>query len=386
MEAEANPLPSDERTPPVTKMNFVGIAPPFQEQGLGQKMNENSCSEPYTLYTLDPRLEGVEQLLQVDGGRSDFPHHNASRMVGDDSRFPQRGARCQGQAKRSDDGISGAGNVVDLLRRGRDVSDPPILKERHTLLSSGHQHGARPELLLQRAPHLKQMPIITRGNTGEGGRLVMVRGHHRRALVQVQVMDLWINNNDLSLPSSKRENPLSDPFTDHSLRVVRDDHAIYHTKVFHHKREQPLRCVLREVHATLSVESDDLLTARHHPSLDRRGSRPVHHDPIALDPSGLELIHQSLPWRIVADDTHQDRRAAQRSNIRRNVPGATQSNALALHLHHWNRGLRRKTRNAPPDILVRHDVADDEKLLFSKPCHYLLVPDWRTSRQNSLEQ
>jgi hypothetical protein len=33
MEAEANPLPRDERTPPVTKMNFVGIAPPFEKQG-----------------------------------------------------------------------------------------------------------------------------------------------------------------------------------------------------------------------------------------------------------------------------------------------------------------------------------------------------------------
>jgi hypothetical protein len=39
MEAEANPLPRDERTPPVTKMNFVAIAPPFEyrveKQGIG---------------------------------------------------------------------------------------------------------------------------------------------------------------------------------------------------------------------------------------------------------------------------------------------------------------------------------------------------------------
>jgi hypothetical protein len=47
MEAEANPLPSDERTPPVTKMNFVGIALPFEKQGIGF------------------RVKGLEKLSQV---------------------------------------------------------------------------------------------------------------------------------------------------------------------------------------------------------------------------------------------------------------------------------------------------------------------------------
>src|SRR5574337_778037 len=71
MDAEANPLPSDDSAPPVTKMNLVAIAFPS---------------------ALHPIFQRIQQLFTTDGCRPSPPYYDTGRVVGDYGRLLQGGA------------------------------------------------------------------------------------------------------------------------------------------------------------------------------------------------------------------------------------------------------------------------------------------------------
>ena len=112
--------------------------------------------------------------------------------------------------------------------------------------------------------------------------------------------------------------------------------------------------------ARFAVHAHDLLLVRDDAGLDARVPRRIFHQPAAADVL-LGQQGQQLHRRVVlADGPEQFRRGFQRHEVAGHVGRAAGHETFAGEIHHRHRRFRRDARDAAPDELVEHHVADDE--------------------------
>ena len=118
--------------------------------------------------------------------------------------------------------------------------------------------------------------------------------------------------------------------------------------------------------ARFAVNAHDLLFVRHDAGFDARVPRGIRHQSGAADFLFNQKFFQPARGIVMANRAENFRRHVQRGQIARDVGRAAGHEAFALEIHDRHRRFRRNARDAAPDELVEHHVADDEHAGFRR--------------------
>ena len=120
-----------------------------------------------------------------------------------------------------------------------------------------------------------------------------------------------------------------------------------------------------DVEAVLDVVADDLLPRRVREAaedahLRRRAVAADLQDAAAVDALGRQLRQELPPRRVVADDRHRQRHAAEGEDVVDGVAGAAEEDVVAVLAKDQHRCLAGDPLRRAVDEAVGHDVAVDD--------------------------
>ena len=200
-----------------------------------------------------------------------LPTTTPAACVGDAHRGVQIRAGAEQRAERGDDGVAGAGDVVDLARDRRNVVGAVRRVEAHPLLRARDEQRRRRRAAARSACAFAVISASSRQRPTTLPELAAIGRDHRRAAILVPVVALRIDEHRLSRGARALDHrrDVREP----ALAVIGEDQEIG-------VGEQPVEVgELGREHLVrrrgLEIDAQQLLLAADDAQLDRRGQRRV---------------------------------------------------------------------------------------------------------------
>ena len=95
------------------------------------------------------------------------------------------------------------------------------------------------------------------------------------------------------------------------------------------------------------------------------------HQAVHVRPLLAQLLRQGLPRAVLADDAGDGRLRAEGAQVVDDVGRAAGDVGVPVGVHHHHRRFRRDAADPAPDVLIQHDIADDQDALPDEGVQYL---------------
>ena len=289
-------------------------------------------------------------------------------MVGEDGGLDRRRASRDGGGEGGDDGVARAGHVEDFLRDGRDVERLFVAAaEEQSLLAQRDQEQRGREVAEDLLRDAHESGVFQRvlgafvvGHTGQLEGFLAVRREQRQA-GDVDLVDrLRIEADPDAARFGQRLQFVQQRLGDDAFAVVADDDGVGLGQRGLDGGEQAGCFLEREVGAGLAVEPDDLLLLRDDARLDRGVAAGDGEEALGTDGLFGEKLAELVRGLVFAHGAEEFHRRLQLGEIAGHVGRTAGHVALALEIDDGHGRFGRNARDASPDELVQHHVADDE--------------------------
>ncbi len=312
------------------------------------------------------RLHQREDLARRRRRRAEFLDDGAGREVRQLQRRLDRRVGGERQRQHRDDRVARAADVEDGARDRRDAQTLAAgAEQRHAALAARDhdvaaaeqfQQRARPRVRATRRPSTA-MPVASFG-------LAHVGRDAGDAGEQPHVLGLGVGGDHAR--SLRR---LDDLAAEQALRVIAEDHGVIvaraaRDRLGHARRGRAWSSGARD---SQSARTTCWLCATMR-VLRVVGRPATRHDGGAVDRDAVEQRAHAFALGIVADGAGDTDRRADRPQVVGDVARAAERERVVRHGDDRHGGLGRDARDAAPDPLVEHHVADDE---HAPPAHPL---------------
>jgi len=299
---------------------------------------------------------------------ADLADDHARRVVAEDGRLDRRRACRDGQRERRDDRVARAGNIEHFLRDGGNVKRllPALAEQQAEIAERDEQHGGA-QLVQEEAGGLHQIFVLewirvarVVRQAGEFKSFLAVRRDERER-GEIQVMHRFrIEAQPDAALAAERLHSVEQRLGHDALAVIADDDGVRtRQRCFDHGQES-LRVGGAEVAGRFAVHAHELLLMRDDARLDT-GVPALDGDQAGAADMVQRELDAQLPLRLVtAHRAEQFGGRAERRKIAGDVGRAAGHKAFSLEFHHRHGCFRRNARDASPEKLIEHHVADDE--------------------------
>ena len=268
----------------------------------------------------------------------------------------------------ADDGVAGAGDVVNLASRSGNVQRRALRpQERHALVAARDQEAAAVNLGEHLVTGAGDLLVVVCGNAGRGFELLAVGRDEIETEVAGVIGALGIGQDGLALllgGATRRGQQLA---REDALAVVAADDAGDMGGAGRYAFDELLLQLVADALPVLAVDAEDLLGVGHDAELRRGGAMRVLEDVLRVHADVGKELAQAGALVVAAADADEPDLAAEGHEVLGHVGGATQSVVVRLPFNDLHRRLGRDAVDVPPDVLVEHQVADDEDLGSSAP-------------------
>ena len=192
-------------------------------------------------------------------------------------------------------------------------------------------------------------------------------GRDERETGQIQVMHrLGIETEPDAPRAAKRFDFVEQRLGHNAFAVIADDDGGGARKFCLQTANQASGQFCVQAVARFAVNAHDLLFVGHDAGFDACVPRGIRDQSGAANFLSNQKLFQPMRGIVVADCAEYFRRHVQGGEVARDVGGATRHEAFTLEIHDRHRRFRRNARDAAPDELVEHHIADDEDAGFRR--------------------
>ena len=306
-------------------------------------------------------LDLAHELVPGDRRGADLGHLEPRRRVGELGCELQVGTLEERGGEDRDHRVAGAGDVVDLARGRRDVDRRALgAEQRHPVLSPGDQERRAADLVQHLGAGVNDLVLVPRRDPGRRLELLAVRGHDVEAEVARVVGPLGIGEDRLALRLGVAARGGQDLARQHTLAVVAADDAVHVGEALGDPLDEQLLQLVADPLTLLAIDAQDLLRVGDDPQLRCRRSLAVREHVVGVNALLLQEGAQAGTLGVLAHDAGEPHFAAQRDEVLRDVRGTAQPVVVGHPFEHLHGCLGRDALDVPIDVLVEHQVADDQ--------------------------